>query len=531
MIMRCGILACPALLLVVPLLRAEVGPEVTEALKLSSTIDRLIEVRIKDAGIRPAPLASDAEFMRRVYLDLAGRIPRVSEVRAFLDDKRPDKRARLVEQILRSAAYVNHMTNTWNRLLLPESNNRRFLDQTFRAWLAQRFRDNVAYDTMVRELITAPVGYSQGRSLSRSTGAGQAIAFYQANEFKPENLAASVSRIFLGVKLECAQCHNHPFAEYKRTQFWQLAAFFAGIRSTSRNGFVTTASESPRVNKIKIPDTETEVVARFLDGTEPDMTSDLPLRQILADWVTSPTNPYFAKATVNRFWAHFFGIGFVDPVDEPSEGNPPSHPELLEEMGRQFAAHQFDLKYLIRAIVNSKTYQRTSEVDGEEPEPRLFACMAIKGLTAEQFWDSLVQATGYRQTNPQAGRQTVFTQTTARQQFLAMFASQERPTEYQSSILQALMLMNGDFIGSATDGANLEKTERLAAIWDAPFLDTTAKKVEVLFLATLSRMPSAEELDRMVRYVDSGGPKKNPRAAIADVFWALLNSSEFMFNH
>jgi hypothetical protein len=331
------------------------------------------------------------------------------------------------------------------------------------------------------------------------------------------------------VKLECAQCHDHPFqAGLKKQKFWEYAAFFGGIRTQGMGGIFAGAQDNPKTREIKIPSSDKVVQARYLDGAEPQWKDNVSVRQTLADWMTAKDNPYFAKATVNRMWAHFLGTGLVEPIDEMNPGNPASHPDLLDELAFQFAAHQFDLKYLIRGIVLSKTYQLSSVATHESQDnPRLFGRAATRGLTAEQLFDSLALATGYReQANPQQGR-VFFGQNTVRGEFLQKFASQDKKTETQTSILQALALMNGKFIADAT---SVERSETLAAVIDFPGFDT-AQRIEKLYLATLSRKPKAHELEKLVKYVERGGANNNAKAALTDVFWALLNSSEFILNH
>lgn len=506
---------------------------VRDAQALAARIDQLIENRWKEAGVKPAELADDAEFLRRVHLDIAGRIPRVAEVREFLEDRSPDKRARVVEKLLDSPLYVNHFTNYWRGLMLPQANNLRFLDPNFTTWLNERIRNNVAYDQLVRELLTAPVTFNNARNQRQQFTSNQPtpLAFYQANEQRPENLAASTSRLFMGIKLECAQCHDHPFAKHTRKQFWELAAFFAGIRSQGQNGFFQAIDDRADVKEISIPMTDKVVQARYLDGKEPQWKKDVGGRAVLAEWLTARENPYFARALANRMWSHFFGIGIIEPVEEPSDDNPPSHPAILDELSQGLATHQFDVKFLIRTIVSTRAYQMSSVVaDSSSVDPRLFSHMALKGLTPEQLFDSLALATGYREQAQPNQRAVFLAQGTPRAEFLNKFAAQEKRTEFETSILQALMLMNGKFVGDATDATNLERTETLAAVADAPFL-STPQKIETLFLATMSRKPRAEEAARFLKYVEDGGPKKNPRAALADVFWALMNSSEFILNH
>lgn len=503
-----------------------------DAYALAAHIDKHIEAGWKAAKIQPTPIAGDAEFARRIYLDLAGRIPTVAELRAFQNDKSPNKRRQLVDRLLADRRYVTHFTNVWRALLMPEASasvQARTLVPQFESWLRKQLVRNAGYDKMVRELLTTPLRpdamqMAYGNSRSEDTAP---LAFFLAKELKPENLAASTSRLFLGVRLECAQCHNHPFADWKRDQFWSLAAFFAGVQRQNRGDFVTPSRERMDKHEIVIPGTERVVQATFLNGKEPGFKPQVSPRQTLAEWMTAADNPYFAPATVNRMWAYFFGIGLVDPVDEMvGAEHTASHPELLAELAREFAAHKFDLKYLIRAITASKAYQLTSAAPEKfADQPQLFARRAVRGLSAEQFFDSVATATGYQEGARANARPFPPANNSPRGEFLIKFANQsDKATEYQTSILQALTLMNGQLIADAT---SLERSETLAAVADAPFMDLK-ERLEALYLATLSRPPSPKELSRLTKFVETESDQKT---ALSDVFWALLNSGEFMLNH
>lgn len=476
---------------------------------LTARIDRLLADRWAEAKAEPAPPADDAEFLRRVYLTLAGKVPSVAAARDFLDDTRPDKRRRLVDRLLRSPEYVNHFTNVWRAILLPE----RLVEDpglrfSFESWLRARLQANAGYDRMVREILTAPQG--GGRGLGRQPGMAfsqeSPVAFYQANENKPENLAGSTARLFLGIGLGCAQCHKHPFSRWSQDQFWEYAAFFA------------PRSQPGKAPRITIPDVAKSrvVQARFLDGTEPKWNTGQDPRTVLADWVLAPDNPYFARATVNRLWAYFFGVGLVEPIDDLTQETAKN--DLLDELARSFIEHKYDLKFLTRAIVLSRPYGLSSRrTHAGQDDPHLFARMPVRGLAPEQIYDSLVEATHHE------GAEAL-----ARTQFLKRFANPaDPPTEVQTSMLQALALMNGPLIADAT---SLERSNTLRAIAEAPFLDM-ADRIEALYLATLTRKPRPAERARLVKYVESGGPSGDSRQALADVFWAMLNSSEFLFNH
>jgi hypothetical protein len=529
------LLGCALLLASGPLVAAESDG-------LTARIDHHLAAGWKAAEVPPALPADDAEFVRRVTIDLAGRIPSVAEVREFLADHQPDKRRRLVEKLLDSPRYATHFTRFWRGLLLPEASNNdqfAFFAQGMDGWLHHHLAANTPYDKVVRELLTFPFGAAPGQQQQIFYGAqGQQspINFYTAKEFKAENLAASTARLFMGIKLECAQCHNHPFASWKREQFWGLAAFFAGIdQRNPAGGFTYPSRELIDRREMTIPGTDRIVQASFLDGTEPRWKYKASARTTLADWLTAPKNPYFARATVNRMWGYFFGVGLVDPVDDMfGDEHAASHPELLDELAADFAAHHFDLKYLIRAITASRAYQLSSaKSHPEQDRPQLFARMPVRGLSGEQLFDSVIQATGYTDNGPQ--QPYFFGVPSQRRDFLARFGSPtDRPTEVQTSILQALSMMNGSLIDQVT---HLENSVTLSAILDAPFMSTD-DRIETLYLATLSRKPGPRELARCRAFLarkEAAAPadKKDRRVkeAFADLFWALLNSSEFMFNH
>lgn len=488
--------------------------------QLAGRIDEMIATGWAGAGVRPAPRAEDAAFLRRVYLDVAGKIPPVAEVRRFLADSTPDKRQRLIERLLDSPGYISHFSTVWRLLLVPEEQaNLRQLAALplLEEWLRQQLANEIAYDQMVRTLLTFPLDDPRPDPKQPSPR-----AFFLGKENKPDELAAATTRLFLGVRLECAQCHDHPFARWKRDQFWSQAAFFTGLNEPMRPDGVRAAFPVPQ---LPIPGGQRVARARFLDDTEPEWSTAPSPRQTLADWLVTPENPFFARAAVNRLWGHFFGIGLVDPVDDLTEANPPSHPELLDELARAFVAHQYDLKFLIRAILLSNTYQFSGSAGPAEPsKPRLFNRMAVKSLTPEQLFDSLAQATGYREPVQAGSRRPTGN---ARRTFLARFPRTEQRTDVATSITQALALMNGKLVAEVT---SLERSTALSAVAHAPFMET-AERIKTLFLATLSRPPRPEEAERLARYVAAGGSSADPQEALADVFWALLNSGEFLFNH
>ncbi|MGE3806097.1 MAG: DUF1553 domain-containing protein, partial [Gemmataceae bacterium] len=354
-----------------------------------------------------------------------------------------------------------------------------------------------------------------------------ALAFYEGNDLKAETLGSTVSRLFLGVKLECAQCHDHPFAEWKQTQFWEFAAFFAPVppEYTKQGEAIRPTRPAAQRFNLDIPGLDKRASARFLDGSQPRLDGTKDPRQVFADWLTSPRNPYFTRNAVNRIWAQLVGVGLIEPLDDYDENHLPSHPELLDELAREFAAHHYDVQYLIRAIISSRAYQRTSAVSHESQQERQsFARRAVKVMSAEQLFDSLAVATGYREAVPAPHRrQFGLEPRSPRAEFLRKFAGVSGRAEPQTSILQALTLMNGKLIDEMTSP---ERGEILVAVLDAPFLDV-AGKIDTLYLAALSRHPTRDERQRVERLLASTGEK----AALADLFWALLNSNEFILNH
>ena len=526
--------ACVALAAVLAARAADTArkpPEVSKASRdaraLASKIDRLLSEKWAEAKVVPVGPADDAEYLRRLCLDLVGKIPTASEAREFLDDPAPDKRARLVERLLDSPTYTARATDLWRQLLLPEADTEgqaRFAAPAFEAWLRKKVVEDAGYDKMVREILTARLG-ARNANPSSTRAEPSPAAFYIAKEGKPENLAAGASRVFLGVRLECAQCHNHPFAKWKREEFWGLAAFFAGVQKQGPDDGMGAIREVANRRELAIPGTDKIVKAGFLAGPPPTWKARAEPREVLADWITSPRNPFFARAAVNRAWARFFGTGIVDPVDDMGGENVPSHPELLDVLADEFAAHDFELKFLIRALTASRAYGLTSAIDRPEPTPPyLFSAMSVRGLSAGQLYSSLAQATGFRD----GADPYLMDAGGARGRFIDLFANRdERPTEAQTSILQALTLMNGQIVAGAT---SLESGDTLGAVAEAPYLDT-AGRVEELYLAALTRRPRPDESALLVGYVEKASTPEGRSKALADVFWAILNGPEFKHNH
>lgn len=501
----------------------------------AAAIDRLFVASWQDEDVTPAADASDSEFLRRLYLDLAGRIPAVSELREFLADDSADKRSQVVNALLDKPASVRHFTTVWRNALLPQASSQpqfRGLIPGFEAWLWKHISEGNPYDQIVREIIAADLNLNNGPALAATTSPD---AFFAVRELRPENLASGTARAFLGVRLDCAQCHDHPFDKWKQQQFWNMAAFYSGFSRPEDEDEDNPAAmmnlvEKTDLRSIRIPSTGETVPAVFLTGTEPswETEEERTPRQILADWIVADSNPWFARMAVNRMWAQFFGRGIVDPVDDFSDDNPPSHPEVLDLLAADFVSHGYDLRRLVRVITTTKVYQLSSEqTHASQEEPSHFARAVLRGLTPEQFFDSLAEAVGFyqpfRSENP-----FVIDTNSPRARFLDLFRdSADSPLDRETTILQALAMMNGEFIDRAT---GLEDSTTLKAIVEFPGM-TDEQKMETLFMAALSRRPTEAEQKRFGDYLRSGRATGDRRSALGDVFWVLLNSSEFLLNH
>ncbi len=489
------------------------------AADLSRQIDLVIRQQLDTNKVAVSPRSSDAEFLRRAYLDVTGVIPTAEQAKAFLDSTDPDKRAKLVEELLAAPAYGKHMADVWQAMLLPRnSDNRRLQGQPLVEWLEKNFNDNTPWDKFVSDFLTAEGPQDKNG----------AVTFFLANP-TPDKMTDTVAKVFMGLQLQCAQCHNHPFTGWKQNEYWEMAAFFMKVRpdnvnAAARQGNTPGINESGKGRIRLLPEAAKMLPPKFLQGDKPSVSSSEPLRPVLAKWLTSADNPFFARAMANRAWHHFFGRGIVSPVDDMVGANEPSHPELLQLMADQLAANGFDLKYLIRAVCNSEAYQRTSKpTNGNDAEPQLFGAMAVKVLSPEQLYDSLTQVTGRGAAAPgrraQQQQQAQRNQNNPRAAFVAFFQGDENadPTEYQAGIPQALRLMNSPQMNNAALLAEAVKGGK-----------KPAEVVEHLYLATLSRRPTEAESQKLTGYVAKQG---DARQAYGDILWALLNCSEFTTNH
>jgi hypothetical protein len=495
--------------------------------ELVTQIDTILEDVWEEKGIVPTIPADDVELLRRVYLDLTGRTPTVPEVRSYLNDPNPDRYERLVDRLLKSHDHASHLATVWRKVLIPEGIDlTRFGGvQEFDEWLTQKFKDGEPYDKIVSTLML-----TEGRFSEEEPGP---LVFYAALKLDPDQIAARTARAFLGMRLECATCHDHPFEPWKQTDFWGYAAFFAQI--SRPRGKLEQASRVMRVHdldhgEVMLPDTEQVVEPRFLDGTRIDaFGDDLSRRERFVRWLIDPENPYFARATANRVWGQLFGKGITDPIDNFGVQHKPRIPEIIDLLAGHLIASDFQLSEIVRAIVHTRAYRLSSGAETADPE-RLewFAQMQVKMLTAEQIYDSITVASYLDTRNAQAGDFSVVRfRNPARQEFLQQFSTPSGSmTDYQAGIPQALTLMNGTLIASAT---GLSSSGILKSL-EAPFF-SNRDRIEVLYLATLSRPPRDSEWEVLEQYLPLNARGQELQEGLADLLWVLLNSAEFTMNH
>jgi hypothetical protein len=513
-----------------------------ETVALTKQIDRFIQERLDEGKIPASPLADDAEFLRRVYLDLTGRIPSHEQTTAFLDSKDADKRTKLIDELLSRPEYGLHFATLWRDLMVDRSAEKSQVRQNFSwefvNWLAEQFNKGRGWNAIVTDLLTA-----EGEA--KSNPATTFVLTNRMNDFpRPEDMVGMAGRLFMGIHIRCAQCHDHPNVdEWKQDDFWGVAAFFGQVRDHGReqNGNARNPvflerpnpdakKETGYVNGLKraglmppvagpqiaIPtiadptQTLRVVKAKFFQGAAPSLKEEGPYRPQFAAWLTAAENPYFARAAANRLWAYFFARGLVEPVDDMRPNLTPSHPELLALLEKEFKGNGFDQKQLIRAICASQAYQRTSRpLPANKEDRELFSHMALKQLTADQMVDSLCVAVGRAVT---VGKN--------RDQQTAIFATKEAdgdPAEFSHGIPQFLFQMNAGFangnpgvVGKLTTGKS--KGEAITA----------------LYLAALSRPPRPAELQRLTAFVEQAA---SPAEGYRDTYWVLLNSAEFLLNH
>ncbi|MBI3823105.1 MAG: DUF1553 domain-containing protein [Planctomycetes bacterium] len=489
-------------------------------------IDEKLIAKWQDLGLTPSPLCADEEFFRRIHLDAIGTMPTPDEIRAFLADKSADKRTKAIDKVLARPEFVDFWALKWGDLLRinRDSLNERGM-WSFHNWVRAQIRDARPIDEMVRDIVTAEGStYTEGP------------ANYFMTSRTPSDWAETTSQLFLGVRIGCAKCHHHPFEKWSQDDYYGMAAFFVRLGTKNSQEFGIFGREQvvylKSIGEQTHPRKGGVVKSRPLDGG--DMNDPIDRRIKLADWMTSPQNPFFAKNIVNRFWGYTMGRGLVEPLDDMRATNPASNPELLDALAADFVKHKYDLKHLLRTIMNSRAYQLSSiRIPSNEKDSANvhYTRYTVRRLTAEQMADAIDFATGTREKYaglPLGTRAIQLPDSGVKSYLLDVFGRParqitcecERTT--QPNIAQAMHLLNGDALNKKL--AN--PTGRIDTLLKAK--KTQEQIIEELYLVTHSRVPNADEIDRAKRFVREA---PTPREGLQDLLWVLLNSREFTFNH
>jgi len=493
------------------------GPPVTADLPRFNAIDEHVDRRLAKLNVTASPVCDDAEYHRRVYLDLTGTLPTPAATRRFLADAAPDKRAKLVESLLNTPEFADLWALRWADLLRVD---RQTLGperaRTYYGWVRRSVAENVPFDRFARELVTAEGPLAE---------VGPAN-FYQVVT-KPGEMASNLAQVLLGVRIGCAECHHHPFDRWTQADYTGMVGFFTPV---SARGGAVVAGTAPA---LKHPRTGQPVFAHALGATPPaaDPTGDR--REVLADWMTRPDNPYFARNLSNRVWAWMLGVGIVEPVDDVRATNPPSNPELLDALARFTVENKYDVRKLIAFIAASRTYQASSRPNAtNERDERNFSRALLKRPEAEVLLDMVSQATGVGekfQGSPGVTRAVQLWDSKVRHDFLKRFGRPSRVTACECertrepSVAQVLTLLNSPDIQ-----AKLSHEAGTVARLTREHADD-AKLTEDLYLTFFARPPTAEETAVAVAHLRKHAADR--RRGAEDLAWALLNSTEFLFNH
>ncbi len=494
------------------------------SIKSNNYVDEHILAKLKQLNMLPSDIADDATFVRRVFFDLIGTPPLPAMVRQFVDDDDKNKRSKLIDELLERPEYKDYQTIIWADLL---RNTRILLKdgvEPYTHFIRESFAENKPFDKFVRELLTG-----KGSAYQNET----ATANYYRVTNDPSELTTSTSQIFMGVRLECCRCHNHPFDRWMQDDFYGMAAFFAKTHQrdgVGKDEIIIFNNDSGEVRQLR---TQQVMSPKFITAEKPLETPQGDLRTYLADWITSKENPYFAKATVNRLWKQFFGRGIVHPADDFRASNPPINPPLLDALAKDFLDHNFDVKYIIRVICNSRAYQTSSKPNGTNGDDnKNFSRYYIRRLAASQLLDAITVATDVPEKFPGVREGTPainLADNSVPSYFLDVFGRSNRlqvaePSQ-QTTIAQALALINGPAVNARLTNPNGFLTQKiLGRLGDRSEKDL----LDTLYLNVLARFPTAAESKSAKEYLTTMPTAKE---GYEDLMWALLNSKEFMFNH
>ncbi len=492
----------------------------------SNLIDAAALSQWKALGIVPSGPCTDAEFIRRVSLDVTGSLPSVEETRAFLADVSPEKRARLVDRLLERPEYASFFAVKWADVLRNKRENREDYQHgtfTFYDWIRENLAKNTPYDRFVRQILAA----------SGTPETAPPVQWYRTLK-SPDAFVDDTAQVFLGMRLQCAKCHHHPFEKWGQDDYYGFAAFFAkiGRKSALRAGRTEEVIFPAKTGSVQHPKTGQTMAPKGLGSAIVPVSTTTDPRQKLVDWMSDPKNPFFARAVVNRYWAHFFGRGVVEPMDDLRQTNPPSNPELLDTLSNDFVKSGYDLKHLVRTICTSRTYGLSSlPNESNAKDKQSFARHYPKRLSAEVLLDAistLTEAPTSFNGLPAGTRAIELPDESVASVFLDTFGRPKRDTPCEcervsdASLGQSLMLLNSNEVQSKL-GAGGSRSDRLAK---DPRPD--AAKVEELFWTAFGRAPSSGETASALNHL-----AKNPDKRIEaydDILWALINAKEFQFN-
>ncbi|HLY08692.1 MAG TPA: DUF1549 domain-containing protein [Planctomycetota bacterium] len=497
-------------------------------------IDELTLEKLQELRLPPSPPSGDSEFLRRAFLDTIGLLPSIAETRAFLADPAPDKRDRLIDALLARPEFVDYWTHRWGDLLLVSS--KRLPAPTmwaYHAWIRNRVAANTPWDQFARQVVTARGGTIEN-------GAG---SFFILQE-DPTEMAQTASQAFLGMSIQCARCHNHPMEKWTNDQYYAFANLFSRVRAKSGTRAGDTIIFTAPDGELIQPLTNRPRPPQPLDGTPISFDDPRDRREALADWLTSPENPYFSRAIVNRVWANFLGRGLVEAVDDMRKTNPASNEKLLTALADHLAQQKFDLKALMRTILQSQTYQRSSQaLPGNAAEKRFYSHYYPRRMMAEVALDALSQVTGapteFKQAAergpgnfayPVGWRALQLPDTNIDSYFLKSFGRPDRIITCECertaapSMSQALHIANGDTLNQKLKA----KGNRIETLLAAKTDDATI--VDEATLAALCRRASADEQSKLTAILAEAKGEAH-REAVEDLYWGILSSKEFLFNH
>ena len=489
-----------------------------------NVVDSLAAEKWKKLGIVPSSPSDDATFLRRVTVDLCGRLPTVEEARQFLSDEKSDKRDALIERLLASSDYPAYFALKWGSILRNSSlAGADRASYAFHNWLKDMIARNRPYDELVRGVVAASGEWPDAPAINW---------FWQSRDDQLHQVTADTAQVFLGLRLQCAKCHHHPYERWSQDDYYGLAGFFTRLGRKSF-GEPPPYFTSPNITINEIhPITGKPIEPKYLDGDVVKFAPEEDPRHALVDWMAKPDNPLFARALVNRMWGHFFGRGIVQEIDDLRETNPPSNPELLDALAREFRDQKFDIKHVIRLIVRSQTYQLSSEpTDNNRNDQQNFARYYARRLPAEVAYDAVEQATGFHSafSNMSAEARAVdLPHERFGSYFLDTFDRPKRVSGCEcerstsATLSQVLLLANSDEIEQKLQNP----TARIAKMIEAK--RSTHQIVQELYLATFCRFPTPQEVFVAAGYIDRD---PDPRKGTEDVLWSLLNSREFLFNH